>query len=371
MSALPQQHSAIISRSQSKRPRGSLDFPIRNLRRYLTMISQQIATGASLIVRHPFIRPPVPTWPLHLHLFVAVVQGTEEIQEHIVDDISDIRFLIDTFFHYLPKLPQMKIVPFQLPIPEGGRGFPGVLKDIEAGEDGKRTLPGQWISDSRVWSRIMSLPMSESAKGSKDPFAAREGENVILYTHGGGYFICSTATHREMLWRISRATGRRIFAPEDPYPAALQDASHAFSHLTDSALGCGFDPKNVTMAGDSAGGGLTIALMMYQRDQGLAMPSKALLLSSRLALQRMRDFLERKEFEEEEEEKITRKQMEEEKMNQQELFEQQQQRQQEKIETMDAQSPILLMNMIREDDDHFFDMETMESGPNSTVFVLA
>lgn len=57
----------------------------------------------------------------------------------------------------------------------------------------------------------MKMPIAQSAKASKDPYAAREGEKVIFYTHGGGYFICSTATHREMLWRISRATGRRIF----------------------------------------------------------------------------------------------------------------------------------------------------------------
>jgi len=67
-------------------------------------------------------------------------------------------------------------------------------------------------------------------------------------------------------------------APEHPYPAALQDASHAFFHLT-SSNGCGFDPENVTAAGDSAGGGLMLALMMYQRDYGLPTPSKAILLS--------------------------------------------------------------------------------------------
>ena len=67
-------------------------------------------------------------------------------------------------------------------------------------------------------------------------------------------------------------------APEHPFPAALQDASHAFHHLTDPQ-GAGFDPKNVTAAGDSAGGGLIIALMMYQRDHGLPMASKAFLLS--------------------------------------------------------------------------------------------
>ncbi|KAF9359347.1 hypothetical protein BGX26_012551 [Mortierella sp. AD094] len=252
-------HTALITQSMSTKRRGSLAFPIRNLRRYLAMISQQVAIGASLIIKHPFIPPPVPTWPLHLALFVAIVRATADIQEHIVEDISDIRRLIDAFFYYLPKLPQMQIVPFKVLIPANGRGFPGVLAQLEQSETGHRTLPGQWVADTKVWDRIMKMPLASTATESKDPYAAREGEKVIFYTHGGGYFICSTDTHREMLWRISRATGRRIYAvdyrlaPEHPYPAAVQDASHAFSHLTDPK-GCGFAPENVTSSGDSAGG---------------------------------------------------------------------------------------------------------------------
>jgi hypothetical protein len=209
MSALPQ--TAIITQSRAVKQRGSLAFPLKNLRRYVSLISQQAIISASLIIKHPFVSPPVPSWPLHLTLFVAVIRATADIQEHIVEDISDIRRAIDTFFHYLPKLPQMHVVPFKIPIPAHGRSFPGVLEQLEQSEDGHRTLSGQWIADSKVWERVMKLPLARNAKNSNDPYAAREGEKVILYTHGGGYFICSTATHRELLWRISRATGRRIF----------------------------------------------------------------------------------------------------------------------------------------------------------------
>lgn len=212
--AFQQPSSALIVQpllTVHKGRRGSPAFPIKNLRRYITLISQQLAIGASLIVKYPFKNPPVPTWPLHLTLFVAVIQATEAHQEHFAEDICDIRFWLDTFFHYLPKLPQMQIIPFKLPIPVHGRGLGGVLEPLEQAENGHRVLPGQWISDSRVWNRIMHMPIARSAQGSKDPYAAREGEKVILYYHGGGYFICSTATHRELLWRISKATGRRIF----------------------------------------------------------------------------------------------------------------------------------------------------------------
>ncbi|KAI1314516.1 hypothetical protein EDD11_002032 [Mortierella claussenii] len=264
-------------------------FPLRNLRRYLQLLSQQLAIGTSLIIKHPFTPPPVPTWPLHLALFVAVVKSTAQIQEHVVEDLSDIRRLIDTFFYYLPALPQMKIKPFKVPVPIQGRGFPGVLASLEQAETGQRTIPGQWIADGTVWDEIMSMPLASTTSASKDPYAAREGEKVIFYTHGGGYFICSSDTHRELLWRISRATGRRIFAvdyrlaPEHPYPAAIHDASHAFSYLTDPA-GLGFSPESVTVSGDSAGGGLVVALLMYQRDYSLPTASKAVLLSPWLDL---------------------------------------------------------------------------------------
>ncbi|KAF9178418.1 hypothetical protein BGZ50_007741 [Haplosporangium sp. Z 11] len=282
-------HSTLIAQSIAEKQRGSLAFPMKNLRRYVTMVSQQLVISTSLIIKHPFTSPPIPTWPLHLTLFVAIIRATADHQEHIADDISNIRNLIDTFFHYLPKMPQMRALAFRLPVPIGGRGFPGVLEPLERTEDGHRTVPGQWIADSSVWDRLANMPLASSAQGSSDPYAARRGEKVIFFVHGGGYFICSTTTHRELLWRISRATGRRIFAvdyrlaPEHPYPAALQDAAHAFAHLT-SPSGCGFDPKNVTASGDSAGGGLTVALMMYQRDYGLPTSSKAVLLSPWLDL---------------------------------------------------------------------------------------
>ncbi|KAG0254698.1 hypothetical protein BG011_005563 [Mortierella polycephala] len=250
MSSLP--HPTLIAQSIAQKQRGSLAFPMKNLRRYVTMVSQQLVISTSLIIKHPFTSPPIPTWPLHLTLFVAVFRATADYQEHIVEDISDFRNLIDTFFYYLPKLPQMRVLDFRLPIPIGGRGFPGALEALERTEDGHRTVPGQWIADSSVWDKLMNMPLASSAQGSSDPYAAR------------------------------RALDYRL-APEHPYPAALQDVAHAFAHLT-SPGGCGFDPKNVTASGDSAGGGLTVALMMYQRDFGLPTSSKAVLLSPWLDL---------------------------------------------------------------------------------------
>jgi epsilon-lactone hydrolase len=86
---------------------------------------------------------------------------------------------------------------------------------------------------------------------------------VILYFHGGGYVAGSPQTHRAMLARLSRLTGMRVFAPdyrlapEHRYPAALNDAIAAFEAL----LAKGYAPGDIVIGGDSAGGGLALALL--------------------------------------------------------------------------------------------------------------
>ncbi len=86
---------------------------------------------------------------------------------------------------------------------------------------------------------------------------------VILYFHGGGYIAGSPRTHRGMLARLSRLTGLPVFAPdyrlapENPYPAALQDAAAAYNAL----LAKGYASEDIVIGGDSAGGGLALALL--------------------------------------------------------------------------------------------------------------
>ncbi len=86
---------------------------------------------------------------------------------------------------------------------------------------------------------------------------------VILYFHGGGYVVGSATTHRALTARISRHTHVRVFAPdyrlapEHPYPAALEDARLVYSAL----LSRGYRPDDIVIGGDSAGGGLALALL--------------------------------------------------------------------------------------------------------------
>ncbi len=104
---------------------------------------------------------------------------------------------------------------------------------------------------------------------------------VVYYLHGGGYTIGSINTHREMVSRIARAANARALAidyrmaPEHPFPAAVDDAVAAYRWL----LSTGVAPERIVIAGDSAGGGLTVATLLALRDAGDPLPAGAVCIS--------------------------------------------------------------------------------------------
>ena len=106
-------------------------------------------------------------------------------------------------------------------------------------------------------------------------------ERVIYYLHGGGYVLGSINTHREMVSRLSRAASARVLiidyrlAPENPFPAAVDDSIAAYRWL----LSIGVDPARLVIAGESAGGGLTVATLVALRDAGEPLPRAAICLS--------------------------------------------------------------------------------------------
>lgn len=112
--------------------------------------------------------------------------------------------------------------------------------------------------------------------------AANAEENrVILYFHGGGYLIGSLASHRHITASISQAAEATVFAvdyrlaPEHPFPAAVTDAVSAYKWL----LQQGVNAVQIVIAGDSAGGGLTVATLVTLRDEGIALPAAAVCIS--------------------------------------------------------------------------------------------
>lgn len=106
-------------------------------------------------------------------------------------------------------------------------------------------------------------------------------DRVVLYLHGGGYVLGSLISHQDLVARISKAAKSRVLyidyrlAPEHPFPAAVEDATDAYRWL----LSTGIDASRAVVAGDSAGGGLTVATMVSLRDAGDPLPAAAVCIS--------------------------------------------------------------------------------------------
>lgn len=107
------------------------------------------------------------------------------------------------------------------------------------------------------------------------------GAGVLLYLHGGGYAIGSPASHRHLIGALAAASRTRAYAldyrlaPENPFPAALDDAVAGYRGL----LASGVSPASIAIAGDSAGGGLTVATLLAVRDAGEPLPAAGVCIS--------------------------------------------------------------------------------------------
>ncbi len=137
-------------------------------------------------------------------------------------------------------------------------GFLGGAPDAKCEKVDVDGVPAEWVSAANV-----------------DP------GRTVLYLHGGGYAIGSLNTHRRLAFDVSAASGARVLlldyrlAPGHPFPAAVDDAATAWRWL----LKQGFAANKLAIAGDSAGGGLTIATLVNLRDRKLGLPACAVAIS--------------------------------------------------------------------------------------------
>ncbi len=111
-------------------------------------------------------------------------------------------------------------------------------------------------------------------------------DRVLLYLHGGGYVIGSAHTHRALAGKITKGIMANCLlidyrkAPENPFPAALDDALEAYKYLLEND----YKPEQIVVVGDSAGGGLSVALQYELRDYQIPLPRCSVLLSPYLDL---------------------------------------------------------------------------------------
>jgi acetyl esterase/lipase len=143
------------------------------------------------------------------------------------------------------------------------------LEDLRAMYDGMGTqfpLPAD----------VTVTPVSANgvkAEWTSTPTA--DPDKVVIYLHGGGYVIGSLNSHRHLAAELGRVAGARTLAldyalaPEVLYPQAVNDALAGYKYLLDQ----GIKPANIAIAGDSAGGGLTVAALLAIKDAGLPQPA--------------------------------------------------------------------------------------------------
>jgi monoterpene epsilon-lactone hydrolase len=143
-------------------------------------------------------------------------------------------------------------------------GFEEVMRRIPIADDVRRTDIG-----------LRGVGAVEVSVGGADT------SNVILYFHGGVYVIGSASATVPLAADLARRSNAKVvsvdyrLAPEHPYPAAVEDARNAYEGL----LSQGVEPSNIAVSGESAGGGLVVALLLALRDADRPMPSSAFLMS--------------------------------------------------------------------------------------------
>lgn len=146
-------------------------------------------------------------------------------------------------------------------------------KKIKSGELRKRMVEPAWkVPDCFTMTNIDLENFSMKLLASKDN---PNLDKIILQLHGGGYmgavrnaYYVFAGLYNEVSHGMAVLTPDYRVAPEDPYPAALEDALSAYQWILER----GWYGDQIIVAGDSAGGGLAMALVMYLRDHGMPLP---------------------------------------------------------------------------------------------------
>lgn len=191
-----------------------------------------------------------------------------DINKHLIRTSPSIRSRISRYIlkNYLAKkFAIVEPIEVQRKTIESVARFARLPKGTSIKNFSMQGINAEWISASNV---TIDQKLSSS-------------QNVMLYMHGGGFFLGSCNTNREFAARISEACNISVLqfdyrlAPEYQYPAANEDCVTAYQWLLDQ----GYRSENIVIGGESAGACLALMTLISLRDNGLPLPSSAILLS--------------------------------------------------------------------------------------------
>ncbi|KAF9055922.1 Alpha/Beta hydrolase protein [Panaeolus papilionaceus] len=292
-------HSLLHYETSSPPPSARVDpklklQPRRPLRlwdywKFGAIVAAKATEVTSDVVSHHIWGPRRQSWGIEMTIVTSLIRGAE--RHSALVDIGTIRMLMS--LGGLVPLPSDAIVtPVTFRVKK--RNLPGILAEFDAQETGERELSGEWVIGRKTWQRRQSewkaARKSDQTKdgattpefGTASPPSQQTKERVVLYIHGGAYYLSSAAAQRIISIPLAKYTDSRVFAldyrlaPETCFPGPLHDAVTAYLRLVEDLH---IPPENVILCGDSAGGGLSLALLMYLRDNGYALPAGAILLS--------------------------------------------------------------------------------------------
>ncbi|KAI7867373.1 Alpha/Beta hydrolase protein [Spinellus fusiger] len=234
-------------------------------------------------------RPKRPTWNLAATVIISMSQIMRDIG--LYHNIAYWRILFAFPLLFFPLSCHIEESSF----PVKQYQLHGILKKADEEETNNRHIYGEWIAcqsqhsswiSSTNFRRLLNLiSFRKHSSVQRVHMRPKSNEKVILYIHGGGLCFLSAKLYRFFLHKLSKKTGRRVFAinyrlaPETRFPGALYDTIQAFLHLIDPVDGYSLSPENIIIMGDSAGGGLCLSTMLYLRDHYLPQVGGCTLLS--------------------------------------------------------------------------------------------
>ncbi|KAL0581087.1 hypothetical protein V5O48_000981 [Marasmius crinis-equi] len=221
--------------------------PIRvwHLWKYGLLAAVKTTELATDLLSYKLWGPRKKSWGLEMTVINSLMRGAG--RHSALVDITTIRLLMG-LGGLMPLPSDALVTPVSFRVKK--RNLRGILAEFDRAEDGTRLLSGEWVVGRKTWQKLQAeweacksgKGSERSSDGAKSPKKRMRHERVILYIHGG----------------------------------PLHDAASAYFRLVEDLH---IPPENIVLAGDSAGGGLCLALLMYLRDNNYTLPSAAILMS--------------------------------------------------------------------------------------------
>ncbi|CAG8796836.1 30699_t:CDS:2, partial [Gigaspora margarita] len=237
-------------------------------------IKMSLSLSFTTLLKHYTEGPPGKSWDLKFHLAVVAMKNDDSMFKLPIEESQK------KYGEYVGQINDpSNIIINEVILDERYRQksrthLEKVLKQYEDVLDEKWKEPSDGLHGEWIYTK------EESQKNEMD--------KVVLHFHAGGYFLGSAKSSRNFTSKYSEYAKARVFSidyrlsPQNQFPAALCDSIAAYLYLIDPGSDAGFEPinpKKIVFAGESAGGGLTFATLLFLRDAGLPLPGGAFGLS--------------------------------------------------------------------------------------------